>query len=165
MSDVELDELAYRCLINVHILPSSDSDRLKSDLDNIMRCVSIVTDADNSNTTDYNASIGIVTNPHMTLDSIPDKEEEVQKASCDDGKSVATDYLKDHGGGFTVRSRTHEIEAWGAGDKLEAKDVLNRLRGSKMVVRQGGRKKGDGDDYLEDWYFSLVKTTKEEEER
>jgi len=166
MSDFELDELAYRCLINVHILPASDSNRLKSDLDNIMRCISIVSDAANSNTTDYDASTATVTNLCTALDLPSDREEEEQKASCDDGsKSVATDSLKDHSGGCALRSRAHEIEAWGAEEKLEAEDVLNRLRRSKMVVRQGEKKKGDGDDHLENWYFSLVTTTKEEAER
>eukprot|EP00555_Chaetoceros_dichaeta_P008002 CAMPEP_0198267358 /NCGR_PEP_ID=MMETSP1447-20131203/32666_1 /TAXON_ID=420782 /ORGANISM="Chaetoceros dichaeta, Strain CCMP1751" /LENGTH=268 /DNA_ID=CAMNT_0043957911 /DNA_START=8 /DNA_END=814 /DNA_ORIENTATION=- len=163
MSDVELDELAYRCLINVHILPSSDSERLKSDLDNIMRCVSIVTDARNSNTTDCDASIDTAYISHTTLDLPLNKKEEAQKTSCDDSsKSVITDSSNDHVGGCTVRSRTHEIDAWDADDKLEAEDVLKRLRGSKMIVRQGGRKKGDGGDYLEDWYFSLVTTTTKE---
>lgn len=163
MSDVELDELAFRCLINVHILPSSDSERLKSDLDNIMRCVSIVTDARSSKTTDCDASIDTADNSHTALDLALNKKEEAQKTSCDDGsKYSTTDSSNDHVGGCTVRSRTHEIDAWDADDKLEAEDVMKRLRESKMIVRQGGRKKGDGGDYLEDWYFSLVTTTTKE---
>jgi len=143
MSTGELDQLAYRCLIDVHSLSSSQSDRLKSDLENIMRCVSIVTDANGTTSTTYNdASDG--NNPTLAA----------HNSRGDDSEGGG-------GGGGAVRSRTEEIQTWGIDDRHEAETVLNRLRGSKMVQRRRSVEAGEPDD---DWYFSLVTVAKGEEE-
>jgi len=164
ITDEELDKLAYRCLINVYNLappsapPSTNQyllNRLKTDLQNIMRCVSILT----NDTSDSKNNASDKT--HATSNETLNEDEDWEK-----------DILGDlnESGGCPVRSRAQEMEGWNDDclEKKEAKDILDRLKESKMVQKRMEGKGEDGcnknDSVLDGWYFSPA-TNVEKEDR
>uniref|UniRef100_A0A7S4HW17 Uncharacterized protein n=1 Tax=Odontella aurita TaxID=265563 RepID=A0A7S4HW17_9STRA len=121
VSDEELHRLARRCLIDVRILPPSDRERLKVELAGMMRCISVVCDDSSSSS----SSSSLPEGREFTAEDLYDVPR--RRGGFPDGMPV-----RDDGPGGR-----HERSWDESGEREEAQGVMDSVRETKMVERNG----------------------------
>ena len=127
VTDTELHRLARRCLIDVRVLPPQDREDLKRGLSDILKCLSVVCD-------DENSEVGVSSSDRLSAEDLYDVPR--RGGGFPDGAPLRDDH-------YSPESRSDCGDAWfEGGDSDEARAVMSSVRDRKMINRDN------------QWYFS-----------